>query len=152
MYQRIMSDHCYCIKTFFHATIFENAGEIAKKIVYLVLIAPRRSIYVKIKYWDQKCDISDEFWNCFNYSIQCAILSIKDSYVQKIIVKDSSVNNFDLLTQAFMYYVSNIGHQNHCKKADLKRSKYVESLAKESLPWINDISIEIKCKKVKILI
>ena len=24
--------------------------------------------YVKIQYWDQKCDISDEFWNCFNYS------------------------------------------------------------------------------------
>ena len=109
-------------------------------------------IYVKIQNWDQKCDISDEFWNCFNYSIQCVILSIKDSYVQKIIVKDSSVNDFDLLTQAFVNYVSNIGHQNHWKKADLKRSKYVESFAKESLPWINDISIEIKCKKVKFLI
>ena len=73
---------------------------------------------------------------------------MKDSYVQKIIVKDSSVNGFDLLSQAFVYYVSNIGNQNHWKKADLKRSKYVESLAKEkSLPWINDISIEIKCKK-----
>ena len=64
----------------------------------------------------------------------------------------SSVNDFDLLTQAFVYYVSNTGHQSHWKKADLKRSKYVESLAKESLPWINDISIEIKCKKVKFLI
>ena len=71
---------------------------------------------------------------------------------KKIIVKDSSVNDFDLLTQAFVYYVSNIGHQNHWKKADLKRRKYVESLAKESLAWLNDISIEIKCKKVKFLI
>ena len=54
---------------------------------------------------------------------------------KKIIVKDSLVNDFDLLTQAFVYYVSNIGHQNHRKKkTDLKRSKYVESLAKESLP------------------
>ena len=65
----------------------------------------------------------------FNYSIKCVILSVKDSYLQKIIV----INDFDLLTQAFVYYVSNIGHQNHWKKADLKRSKYVESLAKESL-------------------
>ena len=53
---------------------------------------------------------------------------------KKIIVKDSSVNDFDLLTQEFVYNVSNIGHRNHWKKADLKRSKYVESLAKESLP------------------
>ena len=64
----------------------------------------------------------------------CVILSIENSYVQKIIVKDSSVNDFDLLTQAFVYYVSNIGHKNHWKKADLKWSKYVESLAKASLP------------------
>ena len=109
-------------------------------------------MYVETQYWDQKCNVSDEFWNCFNYSIQCVILSIKDSYVQKIIVKDSSVNDFDLSTQAFLYYMNNIGHQNHWKKADLKRSKYVGSLAKESLSWINDISIEIKCKKMKFLI
>ena len=25
--------------------------------------------YIKIQYWDQKCDISDIFWNCFNHSI-----------------------------------------------------------------------------------
>ena len=46
--------------------------------------------YVKIQYPDQKCDINDGFWNCFNHSIQCVILSLKDSYVQNIIVKDSS--------------------------------------------------------------
>ena len=80
------------------------------------------SQYVKIQYWDQKCD-SVEFWNCFNYNIQCVILSVKDSYVQKIIVKDSSVNDFDLLTQAFVYYVSNIGHQNHWKKNRFKEKQ-----------------------------
>ena len=65
---------------------------------------------------------------------------------------ECKVNDFDLLNQAFVYYVSNIGHQNHWKKADLKRSKYVESLAKESLPWIKDISVETKCNKRKFLI
>ena len=47
---------------------------------------------------------------------------------------ERKVNHFDFLNQAFVYYVSNIGHQNNLKKADLKWSKYVESLAKESLP------------------
>ena len=61
---------------------------------------------------------------------------------------ERKVNDFDLLNQAFVYYVSNIGHQNHRKKADLKTSKYVESLAKESLPWIKDISIGTKCKNL----
>ena len=87
--------------------------------------------YVKIQYWDQKCDISDNFWNCFNYSTQCVILSIKDSYVQKIIVKDSSVNDFDLLTQAFVYYVSNIGHQNHWRKAYLRGANMLNRLQKK---------------------
>ena len=45
-------------------------------------------IYVKIQYWDQKFDISDKCWNCFDYSIpQCVILSMKDSYVQKNHIK-----------------------------------------------------------------
>ena len=67
---------------------------------------------------------------------------------------EHKVKNFDILNQAFVYNVtvSTIGHQNHWKKADLKQSKYVESLAKESLPWINDISKETKYKKVKFLI
>ena len=65
---------------------------------------------------------------------------------------ERKVNDFDQLNQAFVYYVSNIGHQNHCEKADLKRSKYAESFVKESLPSINDISIETKCKKGKFLI
>ena len=39
---------------------------------------------------------------------------------------ECKVIDFDILNQAFVYYVSNIGHQNHWKKADLKRSKYVE--------------------------
>ena len=47
---------------------------------------------------------------------------------------EREVNDFDLLNQAFVYYVRNIGHQNHWKKADLRKSKYVESLVKESLP------------------
>ena len=29
---------------------------------------------------------------------------------------ERKVNDFDLLNQAFVYYVSNIGHQNHWKK------------------------------------
>ena len=28
------------------------------------------------------------------------------------------VNDFDLLNQVFVYYVKNIGHQNHWKKVD----------------------------------
>ena len=39
------------------------------------------------------------------------------------------VNGFDLFNQALVYYESNTGHQNYWNKADLKRSKYVESLA-----------------------
>ena len=62
---------------------------------------------------------------------------------------ECKVNDFNLLNQTFVYYVSNIGHRNHWKKADLKRSKYAESLAKESLPWVNDLSIETKYKKWK---
>ena len=59
------------------------------------------------------------------------------------------VIDFDILNQAFVYYVSNIGHQNHWKKADLKRSKYVEYF---SLPWTNDTPKETKFKKGKFLI
>ena len=47
---------------------------------------------------------------------------------------ERKVNEFDLLNQAFVYYVSSIGDQNHWKKTDLNRSKYAESLAKEGLP------------------
>ena len=67
---------------------------------------------------------------------------------------EHKVKDFDILNQAFVYNVtvSTIGNQNHWKKVDLKQSKYVESLAKESLPWINDISKETKYKKVKFLI
>ena len=35
---------------------------------------------------------------------------------KKIIVKDSSVNDFDLLTQAFVYYVSNMDTKTFGKK------------------------------------
>ena len=33
---------------------------------------------------------------------------------------ERKVNNSDLLNQAFVYYVSNTGHQNLWKKADLR--------------------------------
>ena len=50
----------------------------------------------------------------------CNSVNQRHSYVQKIIVKDSyrecKVNDFDLLNQAVVYYVSNIGHQNLWKK------------------------------------
>ena len=113
-------------------------------------------IYLKIQYWDQKYDISDEVWNCYNHSIQCVILSIKDSCVRKIIVKDG--------TQSKWFWFVKLGIRVLCRQhwtpkplkkswfKDLKRSKYVESFAKENLPWIKDISVEAKCKKRKFLI
>ena len=56
------------------------------------------------------------FETVLNYTIQCVILSVKGSFVQKIIVKDSSVNDFDLLTQAFLHYVSNMDTKTVGKK------------------------------------
>ena len=57
----------------------------------------------------------------------CNSVNQRHSYVQKIIVKDSyrecKVNDFDLLNQAVVYYVSNIGYQNHWKKTRFKEEQ-----------------------------
>ena len=61
----------------------------------------------------------------------CNSVNQRQLSVQKIVVKDSSLNDFDLLTQAFVYYVSEQPFTpKPLEKADLKRSKYVDSLAK----------------------